>query len=144
MRSDELNYLAVTVGRTRVIPASLVNHAEPLMAIRHFGVALQQFARGPLSLIEPPGVHQIDHGIGGRIEHLRCLERFAGRLALCLLSRSPLGHGVRELCACGRLVLFQTALLVFLPAAAGARIVPARRVRHAWLFYQGTPSPDTA
>lgn len=70
MRSDELNTQAVTVGCARVIPASLVNPAEPLMAIRHFGVALQQLARGPLSLIKPAGAHQIDHGIGSRIERL--------------------------------------------------------------------------
>ena len=65
-------------------------------------------------------------------------------LTLCLHGRSPLGHDARELCAFRRLVFFQMALSIFLAAAAGARVAPARLARHPRLFSQGTDLPDTS
>ncbi len=119
MRPDELDYLAVMGGRARVIPPSLVNHGEPLIAIRHFG------GSAPAARARPAQPHRAGLRAPDRARHWRpassaCDASNASRVACFVPARrSPLGRNAHALCAFRRLVLFQAAFFVFLPATAG-------------------------
>jgi len=62
--SNELDDLAIVVGRLLLISSRLVDHAEAIVAIVHFRKALQEIASGLFRLIEFPGLDQIDRGVG--------------------------------------------------------------------------------
>ena len=66
--SNELDDLAIVVSRLLLIPSRLVDHTEAIVAIVDFGKALEEVASGFLSLIEFPGIDQIDRGVGRRGE----------------------------------------------------------------------------
>ena len=124
----ELDHVAVAVGGLVELAAGLVDHAEPIVAIVHLGVAHQQLSGGLFGFIEAAGMDQVDHGVGRRIQGLGLLPRGLGLqqvgLEVLLLSslgglvslqRDALGNGGREL---DRPVLFEAAVLVLLAQAA--------------------------
>lgn len=76
MGPDELDDFPVALGRLFLIASGLADHAEPIVAVRHLGIACQQLAGRRFRLIEFARVHQIHHGIGGGIQRLCVIERF--------------------------------------------------------------------
>src|SRR5665213_2952075 len=122
----ELDHLAVAVGGLAELAAGLVDHAEPIVAIVHLGVANQQLSGGLFGLIEAAGMDQIDHGVGRRIQGLGFQQRglvvlsLSSLVVLLSLQRDALANSGREF---SRPILFQAAELVLLTAAARAGIV---------------------
>ena len=55
MAADEVDHLAIALGRLPAVAARLVDHSEAIPAIVHVGEADQQVARGCLGLVELGG-----------------------------------------------------------------------------------------
>lgn len=64
MGVDELDNLAVAIGRGFAITACLVDHAQAIVPIVDFGIAFQELARGLLGLIELAFVYEVDDSVG--------------------------------------------------------------------------------
>ena len=124
--AHELDHLAVAVGGLAELAAGLVDHAEPIVAIVHFGVPDQQFSGGLLGLIEAACMDQVDYGVRGCIQGLGVLPcgqgfvSLSSLVGLLILQGDALGGGGRKL---GRPVFFQATVLVLLTTAARAQIV---------------------
>lgn len=65
MRANKVDDLPITLDGALVITARRIDHAEPVVAIVHFGIAHKQIACGSFGFIESAGVHHIDDGVGG-------------------------------------------------------------------------------
>ena len=59
MLADEVDHLAIAVGRLAAVAARLVHHSEPVPAVVHVGEADQQVACGRLGLVEPCGADKV-------------------------------------------------------------------------------------
>ena len=144
MLADEVDHLAIAVGRLSAVAARLVHHSEPIPAVVHVGEADQQVACGRLGLVELGGADELHHGIGGGIELVLigvfllghpeargdlCHQFIDGqamrRGALMAMRSGAVAPrlGVDKAVALGRLVLGEAALLVLVAAAAVAGII---------------------
>ena len=106
--AGERDGLAVVAGSLGVVATSLVDVSEALETVDVIGEATDEVTGGGFSVIEAPGVDEIDDGVGQLVEiFVECRTR--GRGPARRLTR---GRG---------LLLGQAAELVLLAAAAGAR-----------------------
>jgi len=140
--ADEVDHHTIAVGRLSAIAARLVHHSEPVPTVVHVGEPEEQVACSRLGLIELGGTDEVHHGIGGGIKGVlvevfllgpgeaggnRCLQLCDGQAirsgALVALRRVVLRLGCDQAVALGRLVLGETALLIFVAAAAVAGII---------------------
>lgn len=64
MGVDELDNLAVAIGRGFAITACLVDHPQTIVSIVDFGIAIQEFTCRLLGLIELAFVYEIDNSVG--------------------------------------------------------------------------------
>jgi len=141
----EVDDLAMAVGRLSAVAARLMDHPEAVPAIVHVGEANQQVACSRLGLVEFGRTDEVHHGVGGGIELVLMVVFLRGpgeargdlcpqltkaqtrgngvSIVLRLVAPSPLTPrlGLDKAVARGRLVLGETALLVFVAAAAVAR-----------------------
>jgi hypothetical protein len=125
-RTDEVDDLAVVIRSQLVVAARLVDHPQSIVAVVDFGEAHEQVTRGVFGFIELASTNHRDDGVRGLGELLEVVidvvreqigERGSGwGFRLRRFDRGPRG-------ALGGFVLFLAAALVFLPAAAVARIV---------------------
>ena len=145
MLADEVDHLAIAVGRLSAVAARLVHHSEAVPAVVHVGEADQQVACGRLGLVELGRADELHHGIGGGIKLVLigvfllghpeargdlCLQlanlQAMRRGALMLMRNGGLiapRLGFDKAVALGRLVLGETALLVLVATAAVAGII---------------------
>jgi hypothetical protein len=68
--ANEVDHLAIAVGRVAAVAARLVHHAEPVPAIVHIGEAQEQVVCGRLGFIELARGKELHHGIGSGIERI--------------------------------------------------------------------------
>jgi len=68
MLADEVDHLAIAVGRLSAVAARLVHHSEAVPAVVHIGEADQQVACGRLGLVELGRGDELHHGIGGGVQ----------------------------------------------------------------------------
>jgi hypothetical protein len=145
MLADEVDHLAIAVGRLSAVAARLVHHSEAVPAVVHVGEADQQVACGRLGLVELGCGDELHHGIGGGVQLVligvfllghseargdRCRQLIDGQamrrgalMAMRTGGLTALRLGFDKAVALGRLVLGETALLVLVATAAVAGII---------------------
>jgi hypothetical protein len=145
MLADEVDHFAIAVGGLSGVAARLMHHSEAVPAVMHVGETDQKVTCGCLGLVEPVGADEVHDGIGGGIKlvligvfllgHAQargdlCRQLIdgqgMGRGALMAMSDGgliALRMGFDKAIALGRLVLGETALLIFIAAAAVAGLI---------------------
>ena len=63
--ASEGDDLAVAVGGLSVLASGLMDHSEAIVAVVHIGEPHQEVAGGLLGFVEPSGVNEFAHGVGG-------------------------------------------------------------------------------
>jgi hypothetical protein len=59
---------AIEVGGFTILSTRLADHAEPVVAVVHFGITDQQLASGAFGFVESASVNQVDDGVGVLVE----------------------------------------------------------------------------
>ena len=129
MSTDEVDDLAVVVGGLLVVATRFIDHPQSIIAVVNFGEAYEEIPCRLFSLVEFAIVDHIDDGVG-------CVGQFIGVIVTAEIAMSMIvvvmmvgrggesfGGGLEEDGALGTLIFLEAAALVFLPAAAVARIV---------------------
>ncbi len=133
MSADEVDDLAVVIGGLLVVAASLVDHAQSIVAVVDFGEAHEEIPCSQFGLIEFAIVDHIDDGVGcgGEFIGVIVTKGVTAKIAMSMIvvvmmvsgGGESLGGGLEENSALGTLILLKAAALVFLSAATVARIV---------------------
>jgi hypothetical protein len=131
MLTGELDDFAIAISGLFVLTASLVHHAQPIIAVVHFRVAFQQVARGGFRLIELAIVYEVHDGIGVAGELIVVIDLATAKVATFVTVVVLSGRGQSG--TLSELIFSQATALVFLPAATGARIIASRLVTHGRL-----------
>lgn len=128
---NEVDDLSVVVGGLFVVAAGLVDHSQSIVAVVDFGEAHEEVPCGLFGFVEFAVVDHIDDrvGRGGEFIGVIVAKSVAAEIAVSVVvvmvgsGGESIGGGLGEDSALGTLILIEAAALVFLSAAAVARIV---------------------
>jgi hypothetical protein len=146
MSADEVDDLAVVICCLLVVAACLVDHPQSIVAVVDFREAHEEIPCSLFRFVEFAVVDHIDDRIGSGGEFIGVIfaKRVAAEIAMSVVvvmvmvggGGESFGGGLGEDGALGTLILLEAAALVFLSAAAVARIVASdlRFVHRGWIL----------
>jgi len=131
MSTDEVDDLAVVVGGLLVVATRFIDHPQSIIAVVNFGEAYEEIPCRLLGLVEFAIVDHIDDGVGCVGQFIGVIVTVTAEIAMGMIvvvmmvgrGGESFGGGLEEDGALGTLIFLEAAALVFLPAAAVARIV---------------------
>ena len=131
MSADEVDDLSIALCGLLFVAACLVDHTQPVVAVVDFGEAREEIPCSLFGFVEFAVVDHIDDRIGcdGQFIGVIVTKSVAAEIAVSLVvgvvgsGGKSIGGGLGEDSALGKLILLEATALIFLSAAAVARIV---------------------